>query len=201
MIEVRLVKLEIQNTNLSNFDKILNIFQNPQLAEATVYIAGLILIGVFALFFTVFRRKSKHKIYTKQSKKEFKKIALMPPATKIAYLRTINPYVFEELILTALEQHGYRIARGTKYSGDGGIDGHVRIDGKWCLIQAKRYSNHVKADHIYEFDKVCRIHKTRGFFIHTGKTSKRLNLLTNSKIVSGDKMLRLFSSKETQFSF
>ncbi len=194
------MKLEIPNSNISNFEKVLNTFQNPQLAEGAIYMVIMIFISIFLLVLFSFKRRSKHKIYTRQSKREFKKIISMPPATKISYLRTINPYVFEELILTALEQHGYKIQRGTKYSGDGGIDGHVKIDGEWCLIQAKRYSNHVKAEHIYEFDRVCKKNRTRGFFIHTGRTSKKLNYLSNSKIISGDKMLNLFTSKTLPFT-
>ncbi|WP_192840691.1 restriction endonuclease, partial [Enterobacter hormaechei] len=43
------------------------------------------------------------------------------------YLRKIDPFVFEELLLEGFEAHGFRTIRNKRYTGDGGIDGQVII--------------------------------------------------------------------------
>ncbi|EPO2651139.1 restriction endonuclease, partial [Klebsiella pneumoniae] len=58
---------------------------------------------------------------------------------KIAYLRKIDPFTFEELLLEGFESHGFRTIRNKRYTGDGGIDGQVIIGKHRYLIQAKRY--------------------------------------------------------------
>lgn len=53
---------------------------------------------------------------------------------KIAYLRKIDPFVFEELLLEGFERRGFEVIRNRRYTGDGGIDGRVKIDGQTRLI-------------------------------------------------------------------
>lgn len=90
----------------------------------------------------------------------------------IKYLRSIKPFVFEEFLLTCFQRQGYKIIRGARYTGDGGIDGKVYIDGRLYLIQAKRYSGNIKLVHLQEFAAVIKENKCAGgYFIHTGKTS------------------------------
>lgn len=89
----------------------------------------------------------------------------------IAYLRKIEPFVFEEFLLTCFERQGYRIIRNTCYTGDGGIDGKVYIDGGLYLIQAKRYSGDIKLAHLHDFAATIKLYKcVGGYFIHTGRT-------------------------------
>lgn len=54
----------------------------------------------------------------------------------ISMLRRMNPYAFEELLLTCCEEQGWQIQRNFRYSNDGGVDA---IAGSLYLIQAKRY--------------------------------------------------------------
>ena len=61
------------------------------------------------------------------------------PGRQIHYLRQVNPFLFEEMILTALKRHGFKIKRNRRYTGDGGIDGQAWWNGQHYLIQAKRY--------------------------------------------------------------
>ncbi|HID9282458.1 TPA: restriction endonuclease, partial [Serratia marcescens] len=77
---------------------------------------------------------------------------------RLAYLRKINPYVFEELLLLAFERQGYAVIRNTSYSGDGGLDGQVIIEGKTYLIQAKRYGRTITPSHITSFGALLRDH-------------------------------------------
>ncbi|HCA3195726.1 TPA: restriction endonuclease, partial [Klebsiella pneumoniae] len=83
---------------------------------------------------------------------------------KLAYLRKINPFVFEEMLLDAFELGGYRVERNKRYTGDGGIDGKVWIDDQLYLIQAKRYTGHVAIAHIKEFNELVKRHQCKGFF-------------------------------------
>lgn len=91
----------------------------------------------------------------------------------IATLRKMNPYAFEELLLTCCHERGWEIERNFKYSNDGGLDGRVTIAGKLYLIQAKRYRGYIKTKHIHDFHRVIQGKKAEGgFFIHTGRTSE-----------------------------
>lgn len=115
----------------------------------------------------------------------------------IGYLRKIDPYVFEELILSAFESRGYFVLRGLRYSGDGGFDGRVYFKKRWWMIQAKRYSSHVRTSHVVEFDQQLQARNCHGFFIHTGKTSEDTMLRSKSsrtKIVSGHALFILLTS-------
>lgn len=108
----------------------------------------------------------------------------------ITYLRKIEPFVFEEFLLTCFQRQGYKIIRGTRYTGDGGIDGKVYIEGRLYLIQAKRYSGNIKLAHLQEFAAVIKENKCAGgYFIHTGKTSttcqEYLNLNPHVFLISG----------------
>jgi restriction system protein len=114
-------------------------------------------------------------------------------ARRIAYLRKIDPLVFEELVLDAFQKEGWIVQRSTRYSGDGGIDGRIFQNGKWCGIQCKRYKGAIKTDHVKQF--VRDLHKENleyGFFVHTGRTPGSVHYLSEQiEILSGQKLIRL----------
>lgn len=88
----------------------------------------------------------------------------------------MNPYAFEELLLTCCQNQGWKIERNFRYTGDGGLDGRVTIAGRLYLIQAKRYSGYINPQHIHDFYKVIQREKAYGgFFIHSGKTGELAN--------------------------
>lgn len=111
----------------------------------------------------------------------------------LAYLRKIDPYVFEELTLSAFKHHGFNITRSTRYSGDGGIDGRVTKNGREFLVQVKRYRRHINKSHVHEFSYVLARKNVAGFFIHTGKTSKSIRDYArrnaNIEIISGSRLV------------
>ena len=119
------------------------------------------------------------------------------------YLRKMNPMVFEELLLEAFKRKGYEVIRNRRYTGDGGLDGKVIIDGKPRLIQAKRYSSYINPGHVRAFDSLCTEKGTTGFFIHTGKTGQGArdfsHLSGRVTIISGDRLLDLLL-KERKFN-
>ena len=114
-------------------------------------------------------------------------------ARRIAYLRKLDPLVFEELVLDAFQKEGWLVQRNTRYSGDGGIDGRIFQKGTWWGIQCKRYKGAIKTDHVKQF--VSNLHKENlecGFFVHTGRTPAGVNLLSEQvTILSGHKLIRL----------
>lgn len=106
------------------------------------------------------------------------------------YLRKIDPLSFEELALEAFARAGHRVKRGRRYSGDGGIDGHVWMDGRWVPIQCKRYRNAINPTHVADF--AALVFPGRGLFIHTGRTgpASRANA-GGIEIISGQKLINL----------
>ncbi|WP_224095863.1 restriction endonuclease [Nostoc sp. MS1] len=117
-----------------------------------------------------------------------------PLPAVIAYLRKIDPLVFEELLLSSFQRQGYKIKRNQRYTGDGGIDGHVWVHGQMYLLQAKRYKNSIKAEHLEDFAQVIAKHQASGgFFIHTGTTlAKSKSVLQQHpeiKLLSGQKLV------------
>ncbi|MEJ2754264.1 MAG: restriction endonuclease [Gammaproteobacteria bacterium] len=114
-------------------------------------------------------------------------------ARQFGYLRRIDPFVFEEVVLSALEKGGHRVQRNRRYTGDGGLDGQCWIEGEHYLLQMKRYAQHINPQHVNAFQALCRSRQSKGLFIHTGKTGKGARVFNHSgiKIISGNRLLRL----------
>ena len=117
------------------------------------------------------------------------------------YLRKIDPFVFEEVLLTALQQHGCTVIRNRRYTGDGGIDGQVIIADKLIPIQAKRYVAHIQQRHVEEFAVVLRQQQAPyGLFCHTGRTGKGAFSAGRGEVpirfVSGSTLVSLFTDPE-----
>ena len=114
-----------------------------------------------------------------------------------------NRTAFEELLLTCCEEQGWQIQRNFRYSNDGGVDGRVAIKGKLYLVQAKRYTGHIKSKHIQDFHKVIQHEGAAGgFFIHTGKTglrSKELLLKYQIRLISGQQLVKLVLGQRLKF--
>lgn len=158
-------------------------------------IAGLVLV-VFFLFAAWYDRQTHlvHKLAANRRLKTLRRIT--NPREKFRYLRSVHHFTFEEMILTALKRKGHKITRNKAYTGDGGIDGRVCIRGVDYLIQAKRYRNHINPAHVAEFSRICRRHRVKGLFVHTGKTGRQSWVEAQSgglKIISGTALLKLFS--------
>lgn len=147
------------------------------------------------------RKKTRHFYKLRSAKKVYKNINEIKNDNDgwlFSYLRKIDPYVFEELILLSFKNYGFKIKRNKSYSHDGGIDGRIKKSGEKYLIQAKRYSDYINIEHVKEFIKVCHKEKVCGYFIHTGKTGEETKaLLKNNpqiKLISGKKLYEFFIS-------
>lgn len=160
--------------------------------ELVVYtVAGVMMTSLLAIARSQYYPiKPEHKKNIALSKKIHRQLQRTPDnAERMKIMRDIHPNVFEELLLTALKSPLRKIKRNDRYTGDGGLDGKVRIFGQWHLIQAKRYSNHIDPNHVDEFAQLCRREGCPGLFIHTGKTGERsrdiINSTDNLTMISG----------------
>lgn len=122
-----------------------------------------------------------------------------PPQLIYARLRAMDPLAFEELLLERFERRGCKVVRNQHYTGDGGIDGQVVIDGVVWLIQAKRYAGSIRPDYVAAFEQLCRTRGQRGFFIHTGRTGPQSrSAVANGSavyILSGRSLLALLAGQ------
>ena len=141
------------------------------------------------------RKLHRHTRYQKYAMEHLERLAGIPNnPQRFGYLRTINPFVFEEMILAAYEKQGHRVIRNKRYTGDGGIDGKVMLGGHLHLIQAKRYRGHISRKDLVEFTQLCESQRSYGLFIHTGKTGKETRQYAHSgpvTVISGEQLIRL----------
>lgn len=144
----------------------------------------------------------RHRRYRKTAERLLKKLStLSGDAQRLSYLRRINPYVFEELLLLAMERQGLKVIRNASYSGDGGLDGQVFIEGQRWLIQAKRYSRAIDPAHVAAFSALLIQHRCCGLFIHTGRTGTKSKQHASSShsnifplyIISGQRLIALLA--------
>lgn len=128
----------------------------------------------------------------------------LSPASAIAYLRKVDPYVFEELVLLSFREAGYRITRNRRYSGDGGIDGRIAKGGQRWFVQCKRYKGYISSRQVAEFAAVCQEGRRRGVFVHTGRTggaSREMFAYDDDiEVVSGARLCRLILQGEDVLS-
>ena len=161
---------------------------------------ALVILFVILLFFFLYKKKNKHQRNIISSKKIISKINnFKHPGQKINYLRKTDPFVFEEILLTAFENNGYNIKRNKRYTGDNGIDGVVyNKKGETFLIQAKRYSNYINLQHVKDFNEILLKKGYKGFFIHSGKTGKKSKdefRGSNMVIISGNNLIKLINNE------
>lgn len=79
----------------------------------------------------------------------------------------MNPYAFEYLVIEVFRQRGCDTRKLKRASGDGGIDGLVYLQGRWHLIQAKRYQGAVSQPLVDDFIALCRRKRMPGLFVAT----------------------------------
>lgn len=153
----------------------------------------------FWLYFLVKKKSHRTRIIKAKrlfqlfKKPEFK----TQPGRLFAYIKTIDPFVFEELLLIAFKSRGHRVIRNKRYTGDGGIDGIVILPSNQRMaVQAKRYQNHINAQHLKDFAAVLKNHGcSGGYFIHCGKTGLATyqQIPENITLISGATLHRLLA--------
>ena len=153
------------------------------------------------------RRRDKHRRHvsnTLQAERVLAKVRSFGGeqllARTLGYLRKIDPYVFEELVLTVLQSQGIIVIRNVSYSGDGGMDGEFALGGHRYLVQAKRYEGAINAEHVREFGNLIEERRAAGgLFIHTGRTPpgayRNLGMSAKVTLISGQKILDLIQGE------
>lgn len=114
----------------------------------------------------------------------------------LTYLRQVDPLVFEEVVMSALEDAGLLVLRNRSYSGDGGVDGAIwGPKYGWLAVQIKRYSSYICRGHLLDFgDVIQRMNFDGGLFVHTGCSGAgAYAFLPDSGIIllSGDRLITL----------
>jgi restriction system protein len=181
------------------------ILHNISAAEILMF-GGILFFGPI-LFRLLKRLKrwyfARHRRYRRKARRRLRTASTIGHGGHtINYLRQCDPYVFEEILLAALKKKGYRVKHNKRYSGDGGIDGRfrARLFGRWRLIQAKRYAGTVPTQMFIDFENVCRRRKTKGLFIHTGKTPKKVRenpqAFNHIHIISGSEIVRFVNPRQ-----
>ncbi len=178
---------------------------NPVLTVVLIVLFVAVMLGLNCRGRETASRR-RHRRYQATAMRVLARLPLLGgDGQRLAYLRKINPYVFEELLLLAFERQGYAVIHNTAYSGDGGLDGQVIIEGKTYLIQAKRYGRTITPSHITSFGALLRHHHCQGFFIHTGRTGQLSHALLQNHphihLVSGQKLLALLAGNAEWTSF
>ena len=171
--------------------------------SATAFFACIFILFIIAVWVLFVpsggggRSSKRHRRYVAKARKVSSVLrgGTLAPGQAMAYLRKVNPYVFEEVVLEGFRGKGFGIHRNRRYSGDGGVDGRVDIDGKEYLIQCKRYCGHIDRRHVEDFSRVCLRENREGYFVHTGRTGKgardEAEHWGNVRVVSGRKLLDL----------
>lgn len=118
----------------------------------------------------------------------------------LAYLRKVDPLVFEDVVLSMLEADGCFVLRNRRYTGDGGLDGRFWWPGggRWA-VQCKRYTGHVDPRDVEQFARLVRDSFAGGIFVHTGRTgnmSYRLISGSNVLLLSGFDLVHAMTGRQ-----
>ena len=172
----------------------------------SVLIIFILLGFLFALKKSTKKEKRSHKWRKESAKKTLQKIQHMENPQIFSYLRKVDPFVFEEMILEVFRNdERCKVVESDRYTGDGGIDGEFIFNknGKKMriIIQAKRYNGHINIEHVKEFCKLLQNKKyDKGFFIHTGKTGsgskQEINRCNGLELISGSKLINLLKYRK-----
>jgi len=163
-------------------------------------VASLILVIIARKFGSGY--KGKHQRNINSSKRILSKLRKFNGrninARVFTYIRKMDPFVFEELLLTCFEERGCRIRRGRRYTGDGGIDGTVWINGHQVILQAKRYTKHINSKDVAKFKALALATNSKALFVHsgiTGPTARKYIDNSSIQIISGSTLINLLTCK------
>ena len=154
----------------------------------------------------LFRREKKtHKWRKAQARemiRDFQSTEI-DPVRIYKRIRAMDPLAFEELVMEALECRGLKVKRSKRYSGDGGLDGEFHNNGKWVILQMKRYKGSIQKSHVRDFAALCERRGQEGLFVHSGTTNGPTKELfkndTNIDVISGKRLVALLTGERVDF--
>lgn len=98
---------------------------------------------------------------------------LIAKARTPQYLQSMDPREFEKLVCALFERQGYTV-EPTPYSGDGGVDGFLRLNGKVHLLQCKRVKGSVGEPVLRDlFGTMTAWGADSGIVVTTGTVSRK----------------------------
>ena len=114
-------------------------------------------------------------------------------------LKSVDPYLFEEIVVRLLEKMGYGQGSAVGRSGDEGIDGIINQDPlglEKVYVQAKRWQNQVGEPEIRNFSGSLTLKgASKGVFITTSDFSSTARQ-TARIISSGSQLIHLINGQE-----
>jgi restriction system protein len=164
---------------------------------ALLILAGLAMVSATLAYWRRSRPNYHHRRMRGQSDRALERLQAMQPGAVISYIRKMHPHAVEELVLSAAEAAGHKVKRNRAYTGDGGIDGQIMVDGQWHLVQTKRYSSAINPAHVAYFSDLCRRRRQPGLFVHCGRTGNksRANAAANVRFISGQAIVDLIAGQ------
>ena len=176
--------------------------------ENLIFVVSQIPLWVWATAFTlvllkILTRRPRHHWRIKKASwvlKRLREIGLESgPAAQFGFMRSkaVDPFTFEEAILTALKSRGIKIKRNRRYTGDGGIDGTAWLKGNLMLVQAKLYRGHINPQDVRDFCSLCEDKKAYGLFVHSGRTGPMSKECISPMldIISGNRLLQFLEGR------
>jgi len=178
-----------------------------QSAHSTVVARRRWILALVSRFVNILRLRGRpaHRANVRRSRKVLRTLRSFGDpggaARSLAYLRRVEPLIFEEVVMSALEDAGVLVLRSCRYSGDGGVDGAFWCpEAGWMAVQAKRYAAHIDRQHVHEFANVVRrMQYAGGVFAHTGRSGTGVyEILPGSGIIiySGDRLIELIKERK-----
>lgn len=125
------------------------------------------------------------------------------PAQRFKFIRDVDYYLFEDILMSCFEERGYSVIR-TKLSWDEGSDGYVTINKVHMAVQAKRYKGRISKQHVKDLHSLVQRKRKvkKGIFIHTGKSSGPILDYIKSEqeldMISGvDRLIKFLDGEDT----
>ena len=121
-------------------------------------------------------------------------------------LRDISPYLFEEIIISALQHHDFTVTRYSTYSGPGGLDGTFTCERGRFILHAKCNRGNVSGVHIRRLGQAIKRRRANGgLLIHTGRTPPTAYKLIKPGspiiILSGERLADLMRGETPAYLF
>ena len=137
------------------------------------------------------REKKKRQIEIARAEQERKHKEYVKNIRETSYLRDMDPYKFEDMCCDLFYRMGYD-AETTSASGDHGIDGYLKKDGKIYILQAKRVKGSVGEPVLRDlFGTMHANNASNGIVVTTGKVSRQAKEWVDGKPIRIIELLEL----------
>jgi restriction endonuclease Mrr len=119
-------------------------------------------------------------------------------------LKTLNPFIFEAMLLECCKGYKYCVHSEGKFTKDGGVDGKFSYNGRFYVIQAKLYKGEVVPEQIPMFQKAIGWQQaSRGYFFHTGRATpefwEEVKKADQVTVISGERLVSFLFGENPLF--